>query len=85
MFEISLVMAAVQMQHTCLQQNVLRVAATFKYQLNFVNFQGRLVLAAMQKNWSLFLQNLYSLHIILLVKLFSLVELSPVLVAVQMQ
>ena len=50
MFEISLVMAAVQMQHTCLQQNVLRVAATFKYQLNFVNFQVRLGLAAMQKN-----------------------------------
>ena len=50
MFEISLVMAAVQMQHTCLQQNVVRVAATCKYQLNFVNFQGRLVLAAMQKN-----------------------------------
>ena len=50
MFEISLVMAAVQMQHTCLQQNVVRVAATCKYQLNFVNCQGRLVLAAMQKN-----------------------------------
>ena len=64
---------------------MLRLVGTYKYQLNIVNFHVRLVFAVMQKNWSLFLQNLYSLHIILLVKLFSLAEVSPVLFAVQMQ
>ena len=68
MFEISLVMAAVQMQHTCLQQNVVRVAATFKYQLNIVNFQGRLVLAAMQKNVIFVFAKCVLFHIVLLVK-----------------
>ena len=67
MFDISLIMAAVQMQHTCLQQKVLRVVATFKYQLNIVNFQIRLVLAAMENQRSLFLQNLYFFRLVLLV------------------
>ena len=54
-FEMSSVVAAVQMQHTCLQQKVLRVVATFKYQLNIVNFQIRLVLTAIENQRSLFL------------------------------
>ena len=63
---------------------MLRVVGTFKCPLNIVNCQVRLVLAAMQKNWSLFVQNLCFFLIVLLVKLVCICELSPVLAAVQM-
>ena len=55
------------------------------YPLTIVNFQVRSVLAAMQKNWSLFPQNLYFFRINCRLKLVSIVELSPVLAAVQNQ
>ena len=65
-------------------EKALRVG-TCKYPLNIVNFQVRLVLAAMQKNWSLFPQNLCVVRIVLLVKLVSIFEFSPVLAAVENQ
>ena len=64
---------------------MLRVVGTCKYPLNIVNCQVRLVLAAMQKNWSLFVQNFCFVRISLLVKLVFIFELSPVVAAVQMQ
>ena len=64
---------------------MLRVVGTRMNPLNIVNFQVRLVLAAMQKNWSLFLQNSCFCRIVLLVKLVCISEPSPVLAAVQMQ
>ena len=67
-----------------LLQEVLRVG-TCKCPLSIVIFQIRLVLAAMQKNWSLLEQNLCLFRIVLLVKLVCIVEFSPALAAVQMQ
>ena len=68
-----------------LLQKVLRVVGTGKNPLNIVNFQVGLVVSAMQKNWSLFVQNLCFFLIVLLVKLVCICELSPVLAAVQMK
>ena len=62
---------------------MLRVVGTRKNPLNIVNFQVRLDLAAMQKNWSLFLQNSCFCRIVLLVKLVCIFEPSPVLAAVK--
>ena len=63
-------------------EKVLRVG-TCKYPLNIVSFQVRSVLAARQKIWSYFLQTLCFFHIVLLVILMSICELSPVLAEVQ--
>ena len=64
---------------------MLRVVGTRKNPLNIVNFQARLDLAAIQKNWSLLLQNSCFCCIVLLVKLVCISEPSPVLAAVQTQ
>ena len=65
-------------------EKTLRVGS-FKYPLTIVNFQVRSVLAAMQKNWSLFPQNLYFFRINCPLKLVSIFEFSPVVAAVQNQ
>ena len=57
----------------------------YKSAIKIVNFQVRWVLAAMQKNWSLFPYNLCVVRIVLLVKLVSIFEFSPVLAAVENQ
>ena len=67
-----------------LLHKVLRVG-TCKDSLNIVNFQVRSVLVAMQKNWSLFAKDLCVVRIVLLVKLVSIFEFSPVLAAVENQ
>ena len=63
---------------------MLRVS-TCKYPLNIVNFQIRLVLAAMEKNWSFFPVKFVFFRIVLLVKLVSIFEFYIVLAAVEMQ
>ena len=68
-----------------LLQQVLRVVGTCKYRLNIINFQVRLVLAAMQKQRSLCLQNVFFFHIVYPVKLVFIFEISPVLAAGQME
>ena len=64
-----------------LVEKALRVG-TCKYPYHIVNFHVRSVLAEMQKNWSLFSQNLCFLCIVLPLKLVSIFEFSPVLAAV---
>ena len=57
---------------------------TCKNPLNIVNFQIRSVLASMQKNWSLLVQNLCFFRIVFAFKInFYIFEFSPVLAEVQ--
>ena len=63
---------------------MLRVS-TCKYPLNIVNFQIRLVLAAMEKNWSCFPVKFVFFRIVWLVKLVSVFEFYIVLAVVEMQ
>ena len=63
---------------------MLRVS-TCKYPLNIVNFQIRLVLAAMEKNLSFFPVKFVFFRIVWLVKLVSVFEFYIVLAAVEMQ
>ena len=64
---------------------MLRVVGTCKNPLNIVNCQIKLVLAAMEKNWSVFPVKFVFFHIVWLVKLVSIFEFSLVLAAVEMQ
>ena len=56
--------------------------STYKKSLNIVNFEVRLVLDAMQKNWPVFLQTLGHLRIVLRGKVISIFEFLPALAAV---
>ena len=55
---------------------------TCQYPLNIVHFQFRAVVAAVQRNWSVFLQNLGHFRIVLRGKVISIFEFLPVLAAV---
>ena len=58
---------------------------TCQYAMNIGAFHCILVLAAMQKTCSSFVQTLCLFRIVLLVKLVSIFEFSPGLAAIQMQ
>ena len=62
---------------------MLRAVGTCKNPLIIVNCHVRMVLSAMQKNWSLFVQNLCFVLIVFRAKLVCICEFSPVLAAVQ--
>ena len=74
----------VKCNRLALLQKVLS-CSTYKNPLNIVNSQVRSVLAAMEKNWCVFLQRICASFVLCLpVKLVSRVEPSPVLAAVQL-